>query len=69
MKLKSVKGKNKEEIISILGQDYLPQFREDVLVYIINRTWINPKGNILYIEFNKDGAADTIYTQKNNDFK
>ena len=64
-----LKGKNRLEIIKLLGRNFHPESKEDdILVYIVDRTIFNRKGMALYIEFNKEGKADTIYKQYNYEF-
>lgn len=60
-----LKGNTRKNIISSLGQGFHPESDENVLIYTINKSWFSPKGDTLYIEFDKDGKADTIYTKKN----
>lgn len=64
-----IKGKTREEIIDYLGDNYHPELDDETLVYIISKNWLNRKEDALYIEFNKSGKADTIFTYKNYDFK
>ena len=61
-------GKTRQEIIEVLGENYHPESNDNALIYIIGRTWLS-KGKALFIEFNDQGIADTIYTLKNYDFK
>lgn len=61
--LAMIKGKTREEIICFLGEGDHSQSSADMLIYIVNKTWLRPKGWILHIEFNKEGKADTILTQ------
>lgn len=64
-----LKGKSRIEIIELLGKKFHPESNEDdILVYIVDKTCLNRKGMALYIEFNKEGKADTIYKQYNYEF-
>lgn len=62
-----LRGKTREEIIGLLGNNFHTDSTESILVYIINKTWLNPKGNVLYIEFNEKGKADIILKHKNDE--
>ena len=63
-----LKGKTRKEIIELLGDKYYLRSDEEVLVYIINKTWFS-KGKYFFIEFDKSGKTDTFYTMSNYDFK
>lgn len=63
-----LRGKTREEIIELLGDDYHPESDEMILIYIINKTWFSSR-EVLIIEFNKTGIADTFFKVNNYDFK
>ena len=50
--LSNLKGKTRKEIIDFLGDDYHPESNEEVLAYIMGKTWFS-KGRTLFIEFDK----------------
>ncbi|GEM_PF-6395595 len=56
----NLKGSTREEIINNLGDDFLSESDDNCLLYCINKTWLKPKGELLYIGFNDDNKVDTI---------
>jgi|LSQX01.1.fsa_nt_gb hypothetical protein len=65
MNHKKLPGMTRNEVLSLYGRSYLPDSCENILVYIINKTWYNRKGAALYIRFNKQDIVDKILLQKN----
>ncbi len=64
-----LKGNTRKEVIDMLGENYHPKSDKDILIYLVYKTWLNHRGRVLCIEFNKEGRADTIFLIKNHVFK
>jgi len=60
---KKLKGKTRDEIISLIGHNYNTD-NQELLVYPIKQPWYTRRGKQLMIDFDENGKADTIITIK-----
>lgn len=56
-------GKTKEQIIVLLGSNYISEYGGDVWAYIIKKTWFR-KERVLLIEFDYEGIVINVDKEK-----
>lgn len=56
MNTKDIKGKTREQVVNLLGDNYISEFGGDMWVYTINATWFRRK-KVLMIEFDHEGIV------------
>lgn len=54
--MQQLKGKTREQIVDLFGNNYISEFEGDLWLYIINATWFRRKKTVM-IEFDDDGIV------------
>lgn len=59
----NIQGKTREQVVSLMGDNYISEYGGDVWAYVIDKTWWK-KERVLIIEFDYKGIAINVSQEK-----